>query len=95
MSGIPTYKEFVVPFLKHLADGNQHTINSIINKLADYFNLSEADRRERVKCGRQLKYRNRIISARTYLLKTGYAEYIDDNNLVITETGRSYLKTWD
>lgn len=93
MSGVPNYKEFVVPFLKHLVNENHPTINSIIDELADYFSLSEADRREHVKCGRQLKYRNRIISARTYLLKAGYVEYIEDKNLIITETGKAYLKS--
>lgn len=47
---------------------------------------------ELVKCGRQLKYRNRIISARTYLLKAGFVEYIEDKNLIITETGKNNRK---
>lgn len=93
LSGVPNYKEFVVPFLVHLADGNHYTINSIVDVLADYFNLSEKDKSERVKCGRQFKYRNRIISAKTYLLKTGYVEFIDDKNLVITEKGKTYLRS--
>lgn len=93
LSGVPNYKEFVVPFLKRLVNGNQHTINSIIIDLAEYFGLSEANKSELVKCGRQLKYRNRIISARTYLLKAGFVEYIEDKNLVITETGKTYLKS--
>jgi len=93
LSGVPNYKEIVVPFLIHLADGNHHTFNSIIDELADYFNLSETDRSERVRCGRQFKYRNRIISARTYLLKKGYVEYIDDNNIIISEKGKIFLKS--
>ncbi|WP_420330257.1 winged helix-turn-helix domain-containing protein [Paenibacillus contaminans] len=92
LSNVPNYKEFLVPFLIHLADGNYHTINSIIDELADHFNLSETDKSERVRCGRQFKYRNRIISARTCLLKTGYVEYIADNNIIITEKGITYLK---
>jgi restriction endonuclease Mrr len=55
-------------------------------------NLAEANMSELVKCGRQLKYRIRIISARTYLLKAGFVEYIEDKNLIITETGKNIRK---
>lgn len=38
------------------------------------FRLSEEDLKEMVKCGRQYTYRNRIINARTSLLRDGYTK---------------------
>lgn len=89
---IPDYKEFAVPFLHLLEEDAPRSFNRIVDCLVVHFKLSEADRSERVKCGRQFTYRNRIIVARTFLLKAGYIQVNKERELVLTEAGRTYLK---
>ncbi|WP_419182265.1 winged helix-turn-helix domain-containing protein [Paenibacillus radicis (ex Xue et al. 2023)] len=66
MSGIPDYKSFLLPFLHILSDGQPHTLDSLNESLAIAFNLSQKEKDELVKCGRQYRYKNRIITARTF-----------------------------
>lgn len=91
MSSIPPYKEFLFPFLQILNDEKLFNTDEIINKLVIWFGLSEDDLKEMVKCGRQYTYRNRIIYARTSLLRDGYIQYDRENNLLITDKGSQFL----
>ena len=91
MSNIPDYMEFVLPFLQILNDGEIHTIDEIIIDLVISFRLSESDKNELVKCGRQYKYKNRIISARTFLIRAEFVQYNGKQNIFITDKGKEFL----
>lgn len=91
MSNIPNYKDFVLPFLKILNDGEIHTLDGIINDLINFFKLSEAERNELVKCGRQYTYKNRIIMARTYLVRCGFIQLDRERKMSITNKGKQFI----
>ncbi|KRF43560.1 winged helix-turn-helix domain-containing protein [Paenibacillus sp. Soil787] len=91
MSSIPSYREFVLPFLQILNDRKLYNTDGIINDLVILFRLSEEDLKEMVKCRRRYTYRNRIINARTSLLRDGYIQYDGENNLLITDKGSQFL----
>ncbi|WP_420831229.1 winged helix-turn-helix domain-containing protein [Paenibacillus lignilyticus] len=74
-------------------DGQPHTMDSILEQPAVALNLTDSDRSELVICGRPFIYINRIISARTYLLRAACVAYDTNKQLVITETSREWLKT--
>ncbi|WP_251460399.1 restriction endonuclease [Weizmannia agrestimuris] len=88
---IPDYQSFMLPFLKILGDRNEHTLQEIYIKLADYFKLTESDRKEYLPSGKQLKYKNRIGWARTYLKKSGLLDQVGRGIFTITERGLNVL----
>ncbi|MBP1967185.1 hypothetical protein J2Z65_006449 [Paenibacillus aceris] len=44
-----------------------------------------------VKCGRQYTYRNRMINARTFLLRNEYIQFDGEKNLFIADRGSQFL----
>lgn len=91
MSGIPPYRDFIIPFLQILNDRGLYSTDAIINNLVILFGLSEEDTKEMVKCGRQYTYRNRMINARTFLLRNEYIQYDGEKNLFITDRGSLFI----
>jgi restriction system protein len=82
---IPTYEQVMLPFLRHLADGQEHGLNDTHDALADQFGLTDEERRELLPSGLQPIFRNRVGWARTYLKKAG----------LVTSPKRAYLKIND
>ncbi len=68
---IPTYEKIMLPFLKLLADGQEHGLNEIHDVLENQFGLTDEERRELLPSGLQPIFRNRVGWARTYLKKAG------------------------
>lgn len=38
---IPGYQEFMYPFLNHLKDGKEHSLQSMYKSMAEHFHLTE------------------------------------------------------
>jgi restriction system protein len=68
---VPSYDTFMLPLLRLLADGQEHDIRELRDKLAAEFNLTDEDRAARVSNGRQRAFDNRVGWAKTYLDKAG------------------------
>jgi len=68
---IPKYEKIMLPFLKCLADGKEHSLSETHDELADQFGLTDEELRELLPSGRQPIFRNRVGWARTYLKKAG------------------------
>ncbi len=68
---IPDYQTVMLPLLKFLADGVEHSLREAIDALADEFSLTEAERTEMLASGQQAIFNNRVGWARTYLKKAG------------------------
>ena len=66
---IPDYQTCMLPFLRFLADGSEHSLQEAEEYLARHFKLSEAQRAELLPSGQQGVFKNRIGWARTYLKK--------------------------
>ena len=89
---IPTYEKIMLPFLRFLADGQEHGLNAIHDALEDQFGLTEEERRELLPSGGQAIFRNRIGWARTYLKKAGLVISPKRAHFKITDTGLELLK---
>ena len=68
---VPSYDTFMLPLLRLLADGQEHDIRELRDKLAAEFKLTDEDRAVRVSNGRQRAFDNRVGWAKTYLDKAG------------------------
>ncbi len=82
---IPDFETIMNPLLQELADGNSREFNASVESLADFFNLTEEERKEMLPSGTQQIFKNRIGWARTYLKK---AE-------LIVSVGRGIVKISD
>jgi restriction system protein len=90
---VPEFQSFLLPMLKLAGDGNEHSISEAIEKLADHFRLSEADRDEPLPSGKQRKLDNRVNWARTYLKKALLLSSTGKSRFRITERGMDVLRT--
>lgn len=106
---IPNYQTFMRPFLEIVgaAGGKEVKLRDVINQLSDKFQLTDAEREERLPSGKQTVLDNRIGWARTYLTKAGLLEVTRRAHFVLTERGQlavndpniivdnNYLKQFD
>lgn len=89
---IPDYQTCMLPFLRYLSDGAEHTLRDAEENLANHFKLTPAERAELLPSGQQGIFKNRIGWARTYLKKAGLLESPKRGVFKITQRG---LKTLD
>jgi restriction system protein len=89
---IPDFQTVMLPLLKIAEDGKEHSIHDFINKLAQFFGLSEQELNELIPSGKQTIFYNRVGWARTYLSKSGLLEITHRPNYRITERGKEVLK---
>jgi len=89
---IPDYQTLMLPFLRLLADGNEHLLSTLTATLADEFKLTDEERREMLPSGNQTYIVNRVGWARTYLKKAGLVENTGRGRCRITDRGRELLK---
>jgi restriction system protein len=88
---IPDYQTVMLPLLKFLADGGEHSLREAIDALADEFSLTEAERTEMLASGQQAIFNNRVGWARTYLKKAGLLESTRRSFFRITGRGKKVL----
>ncbi|WP_310387132.1 winged helix-turn-helix domain-containing protein, partial [Roseateles sp.] len=88
---IPDYQTCMLPFLRHLADGNEHSLRDAEEALAEHFNLTPTERVELLPSGQQGIFKNRIGWARTYLKKATLIEAPKRGVFKITERGLQAL----
>lgn len=88
---IPDYQTLMLPLLRLVADGQEHTARGLVEKLADEFHVTDDERRELLTSGVQPVFDNRVGWARTYLKKAGLLESPRRATVVISELGRQTL----
>jgi restriction system protein len=89
---IPSYEAIMLPLLKMLSDGQEHSLQEADYFLSDQFNLTEDERRELLPSGQQPVFRNRLGWARTYMKKAGLLSTPRRAHFKITERGIELLK---
>ncbi len=88
---IPDYQTCMLPFLRFLGDGQEHTLRDSEESLAEHFNLTPAERAELLPSGQQGIFKNRIGWARTYLKKAILLESPKRGVFKITDRGGKIL----
>jgi restriction system protein len=87
---IPDFQTIMLPLLLATSDGEEHSTNELVEKLAKHFSLTDRERNELIPSG-QPKFYNRVGWARTYLSKSGLLELSTKSNYRITEVGKKVL----
>ncbi|MDA8086053.1 MAG: hypothetical protein M0Z75_05075 [Nitrospiraceae bacterium] len=88
---IPDFQSIMLPLLKLLADGQEHSFRDVVENLALSFKLSEAERKELLPSGQQI-FDNRVGWARTYMKKAGLLDATRRGFFKITQRGLEVLK---
>jgi restriction system protein len=88
---IPKYEEIMLPFLKYISDGKEHSLSETHDALAKEFKLTDEELRELLPSGQQPIFRNRLGWARTYLKKAGLLTSPKRAHFKISDTGLALL----
>jgi restriction system protein len=89
---IPNYQVIMLPLLKFIGDGKEHSIREAIEILANQFGLTPEERQTLLPSGQQPVFDNRVGWARTYMKKAGLLESPRRGYMRITERGINVLR---
>ena len=89
---IPDYQTIMLPLLKFLTDGNEHSTRESIEHISNLYNLSDEEKTKLLPSGQQPIIDNRVGWARTYLKKAGLLDNIRRGYIKITKKGLDILK---
>jgi len=89
---IPEFEEMMLPFLKVLGDGKEHSLKDCIDELSREFKLTEEEKKELLPSGKITKFNNRFGWAKTHLAKAGLIETTTRGYVKITERGKLVLQ---
>lgn len=89
---IPDFQTLLLPLLRLAADEQVHSLGQAIDRLAEQFGLSDAERAELLPSKTQPRFNNRVGWASTYLRKAGLLRSSGRGKFVITDRGREVLR---
>lgn len=90
---IPDYQAVMLPLLRLAADGADHPFREAVEKLADEFRLTDAERSELLPSGTAHVFASRVGWARTYLKQAGILDSPKRGVFRITPQGAALLAT--
>jgi restriction system protein len=82
----------MLPLLRLLSDGAEHSMKDIVSELGKQFKLTEEEMSILLPSGGSLLFASRVGWARTYLKKAGLVDSPKRAVLVITERGKKVLR---
>ncbi len=88
---VPDFQSFMLPMLKIAADGSEHPMADLRERLSREMDLSPADLQERLPSGMQTKYQNRVAWSAVYLYRAGVLDRPRRGVFQITDRGRNLL----
>lgn len=90
---IPDFPTIMLPFLKILSDGEEHTTIETNQKLATHFNLTDEELNEFLPSGAAKTFPNRVAWAKSHFKMAGLLENTKRSSFKITEAGKRLLDT--
>jgi restriction system protein len=88
---VPDFQTLMRPVLELHADGGDHESGAVVAAMAEYFELSEAERTEMLPSGGQKLFNNRIAWAVTHIAQAGLLERPRRGTTRITARGQKAL----
>jgi restriction system protein len=89
---VPDFQTIMLPLLRFTKDRREHSTRDAIEALADFFSLTDAERKELLPSGQQAAFDNRVAWAVSYLKKAGLLEATRRAHFRITDRGCSVLQ---
>jgi restriction system protein len=88
---LPRFHEMLLPILKYLGDGKEHSLSELNEYIKGFFKISDDDYNSLLPSGSQKIIPNRVGWAKTFLKKANLVEYSGSGKSVITKNGLEYL----
>lgn len=88
---IPDFQTLMLPFMQHIADGQEHTTTETHDTLAKLFNLTDEEANQYLPSGNQKIFYNRVFWAKAHLKMAGLIENIKRGHFKITQVGKDAL----
>ncbi|MDR1959749.1 MAG: restriction endonuclease [Planctomycetaceae bacterium] len=88
---VPEFQECFLPFLKIIGDNKLHKASDIKETLAEHFQLTEAEKNERLKSGGK-RFGNNVDWVRSYFKRVSVIETPEKGYVKITKRGLDILK---
>lgn len=89
---IPDYQSLMLPVMKYVSDGQEHTTKEVRQKIAEMLHLSDEELSERLPSGIQTTFDNRVGWAMTYLKKSALLMSPKRGVVLITNRGRNVVQ---
>ena len=88
---IPDSQSIMLPLLRLLSDGKEHSSQECIRTLADYYNLTEEETREPLPSGKGILFNNRVAWGLAHMFKAGVLQRPKRAHYQLTVRGREVL----
>lgn len=89
---LPKYDELMLPLLRLFADGKEHTVRELTERLAEDLRLSDEELKMRVPSGRKTIFDDRVGWANTYLKQAGLLNSPKRAIYTLSDRGRKVLR---
>lgn len=88
---VPDFQSMMLPVLQFTADGEDHRMADLREKLAQEFRLTDDEVKERLPSGKQSRFHNRVAWAKVYLAQANLLETPRRGAFRISERGKAVL----
>lgn len=88
---IPDFQSLMLPFMKHISDGIEHSTTETLDTLAKKFELTDEEINQYLPSGNQKTFYNRVFWAKAHLKMAGLLENTKRGHFKITEKGKQAL----
>lgn len=88
---IPDFQSAMLPLLKYLSDGAEHSNQEINDALEKQFDMTDEEKKELLPSGKQRVFINRVAWAKSYLKQANLVESFKRGYYIITEAGKNVL----
>ncbi len=89
---IPDFQTIMLPLLKSVSDGKEHSLHDVIERMSKEFNLTEEERNITIPSNNQKLIYNRVYWAKAYLKMARLVDNTKRSHFQITERGKDVLK---
>lgn len=86
---IPDFQSLMYPLLSYLKDDKPHSLQDVMNTLAQQYQLTEDELRLKVPSGQMSLFKNRVAWALSYMKNAGLIFYPQRGVYQITDIGKS------
>ena len=89
---VPDYQSLMLPLLKLVSDGQEHSLSVLVDALAMQLKLTDDDKKEMLPSGSQTTFYSRVGWARTYMKMACLLESTGRGTIRITKRGLDLLR---
>jgi restriction system protein len=90
---VPDYQGLMLPLLKMVSDGQEHSLSVLVDALAVQLKLTDDDKKEMLPSGSQTTFYSRVGWARTYMKMACLLESTGRGTIRITQRGLDLLRS--